>query len=68
MMITISVALQKIQEKKWMLEDLLSQCTQTGMGKGRKWAKSKADFEMAEIFFHLKSQLSNSPYRILEWL
>lgn len=66
MMITISVALQKIQEKKWMLEDLLSHCTQTGMGKGRKWAKSKANFEMHEIFFLLKSRLSNSPYRILK--
>lgn len=36
MMITISVAFQKIQEKKWMLEDLLSQCTQKGVVKGRK--------------------------------
>lgn len=44
MMITISVALQKILEKKWMLEDLLSQCTQTGVGKGRKWAKNRAQF------------------------
>lgn len=44
MMITISVALQKIQEKKWMLEDLLSQRTQTAVGKGRKWTKNKAQF------------------------
>lgn len=67
-MITISVSLQKIWEKKWMLEDLLSHCTQTGVGKGRKWAKNKTNFEMAEIFFLLKSQLSNSPYGILELL
>lgn len=44
MIIRISVALEKIQEKERMLEDLLSQYTWAGVGRRRKRGKNKAQF------------------------
>lgn len=44
MIIRISVALEKIQEKEQMLEDLLSQYTWAGVGRRRKRGKNKAQF------------------------
>jgi len=38
----IPVALEKVQEKEWMLEGLLSQYTWAGVERRRKRGKSKA--------------------------
>lgn len=44
MIISISVTLEKIRKKDWMLEDLFSQSTWSAIGRGGKRGKNKAQF------------------------
>lgn len=61
----MSVALEKIQEKEQMLEDLLRQHTWAGVGMGRKKGRIEHNSEISEI---LSPQVRTVKYsiRILE--